>query len=62
MFYKGKCQNEAAGTQIIRNSAFITTTYLNPEMAFWYMVASLLLSNTKLRAATVGPQMRENRS
>lgn len=37
-------------------------TYLNPAIAFWMIDSSELLSNTKDKAATVGPQIRVNKS
>ena len=37
-------------------------SYLNPAIAFCIMESSELLSKTKDRAATVGPQMRLNKS
>lgn len=45
-----------------QNQKILTGTHLNPAIAFWIIDSSELLSNTNDKAATVGPQIRVNRS
>ena len=61
-FFKFQLLTPMLALNVLNSLMFFLFTYLNPEIAFCIIVSSILLSNTKESAATVGPHTKANRS